>query len=55
MPVLRLVDGEKRFLLSLHGMWQYEWMLVKEATGGWHGEKREQGNFGGKCGSGSRG
>lgn len=29
MPVLRLVDGEKRFLLSLHGMWQNEWMLVK--------------------------
>ncbi len=36
MPVLRLFDGEKRFLLSVHGMWQHEWMLVKEATGIWH-------------------
>ena len=24
MSVLRLADGEKRFLLSLHGMWQHE-------------------------------
>ncbi len=30
MPVLRLVDGEKRCLLSLHGMWQYEWMFIRK-------------------------
>jgi hypothetical protein len=34
-------------------MWQHEWVLVKEATGAWYGEKREQGNFGGKRRSGS--
>jgi len=53
MSVLRLDDGEKRFLLSLHGMWQHEWVLVKEPTGVWHGKKREQGNFGGKRRTGS--
>jgi len=37
MPVLRLVDGEKRFLLSLPGMWQHEWMFMRK-TGVWHGE-----------------
>src|SRR5258708_8666504 len=30
MPVLRLVDGEKRYLLSLHGMWQHEWMFIRK-------------------------
>jgi len=30
VPVLRLVDGEKRYLLSLHGMWQHEWVLINE-------------------------
>src|SRR6266478_5742359 len=30
MSDLRLADGEKRFLLSLHGMWQHEWMLIRK-------------------------
>jgi hypothetical protein len=30
MPVLRLVDGEKRFLLSMHGMWQHQWMFIRK-------------------------
>src|ERR1700731_1240286 len=30
MPVLRLVDGEKRLLLSLHGMWQHQWMFIRK-------------------------
>lgn len=28
MPVLRVVDGEKRILLSLHGVRQHEWLLI---------------------------
>lgn len=31
MPILRLTDGEKRILLSLHGMWQHERLLLGEA------------------------
>jgi hypothetical protein len=30
MPVLLLTDGQKRLLLSLPGMWQHEWLLVRE-------------------------
>jgi len=30
MPVLRLVDGEKRYLLSLRGMWQHQWMFIRK-------------------------
>lgn len=29
MPDLRVADGEKRFLLSLLGMWQHERLLVE--------------------------
>lgn len=31
MPILRLTDGQKRLLLSLHGVWQHEWLLVAQA------------------------
>src|SRR4029077_2791226 len=30
MPVLRLVDGEKQFLLSLHGMGEHERMFIRK-------------------------
>ncbi len=33
MPVLRFVEGKKRFLLSLPGMWQHERMLVEQSNG----------------------
>jgi hypothetical protein len=32
IPVLRFVDGEKRFLLLLPGMWQHERVLVKRSS-----------------------
>jgi len=28
MPNLRLTDGEKRLMLSLHGVRQHEWLLL---------------------------
>ena len=28
MPILRLTHGEKRFLLSVHGMWQHERLFI---------------------------
>jgi len=31
MPILRLTDGEKRILLSLHGVRQHEWLFLGEA------------------------
>jgi hypothetical protein len=30
VPILRLTDGQKRLLLSLPGVWQHEWLLVRE-------------------------
>ena len=32
MSDLRIVDGEKWFLLPLHGMWQYKRMFVKRGN-----------------------
>jgi len=28
LPILRLTDGEKRVLQSVHGMWQHERLLI---------------------------
>ena len=28
MPILRLADGQKRLLLSLHGVRQHKWLFV---------------------------
>ena len=53
MSILRLTDGEKRFLLSVHELWQHEWLLIEKRTGVRHGKKCEQGNPGGKRGTGS--
>ena len=28
MPILRLTDGEERFLLSVYDLWQHERLLI---------------------------
>ena len=37
MPILWLADGEKRILLSLHGVRQHKWLFLGEARSqtGW--------------------
>ena len=43
MPILRLTDGQKWFLLSLPGVRRHEWLLVGEARSqtGWRPRFRD--------------